>query len=501
MSSKKRMFALNWHIMITVIALSLLCILLVGYMFTESPSQLRIEKMKFAAYTNSTNEEYRIIESIKFGGNAFYIVQIQPIPSHSHSFVHYLETIHLAHNTNNRSNCRRSIYNLFAHQCCAVQHTVNYLYSLGFTHVQFARRARVSEFKTLFANHNHSIGCLGLHIAENKQIAFAHLDTLADKTVLYHTVMTYCNKYNITTCTSWLPMTYDLQITDERLMFFNELSCGYGPDREWLLKTSIHQGRGVQLINNPNALRKFYLKPSELQQSNCEVEIDDSDSSYQNISQQLDKQAVGQKLISNALKYKGCSFHIRSVFVLASYGAPRLVFYIRSYGVRSLDPSEFRSNAHQTFSAEETHDLSLQTLADYFGERFDIEDVSRQIINAGKSIFGSVLDGYHAPWKHLQHYARPALDLLVTDQFEIKFLDFNPHHGTTAANCYEEIKDIESNSTKVVFKKNIWQCVESKRTMEEMVDIQIEIAMKKENNVKIDVLESQKTFRTVIWEY
>eukprot|EP01083_Nonionella_stella_P292643 995319_1 len=187
--SVKGIISRKWRIMAAVLAISLLSIIF-GYTFTESPNQLmQTVKMKFAGsmmkdVIDSTHEEYTIIEHIRYGSHKFSVVQIKSVPSHTSSFVRYLETIH--HGIRNSTRCQRSIYNLILHQCCAVQHTVSHLYSLGFTHVQFARRP---QQKTLSNNGNNTIGCLGLHIAENKEIAFAHLYKLSDKTELYYTVI------------------------------------------------------------------------------------------------------------------------------------------------------------------------------------------------------------------------------------------------------------------------------------------------------------------------
>eukprot|EP01083_Nonionella_stella_P163155 536192_1 len=451
--------------------------------------------------SNSTSEEYQIIQRIKFENeNNFHLISITSTPSNSHSLDQFLQNIR-----HDNTTCKQSIYILHAHQCCAVQHTINHLYSLGFTHLDYQHIQNVSsDYKKMINSGTNIIGCLGLIIHENDKNLFKFLHPLADKTELYHTIMAYCNKYNITkSCMSWMPVTYDLRITEQRLRFFEQLPCTTESSREWLLKTSMHVGKGVHLIHNPNVIRKFYLDPLEQQQTNCVVNIEDSDENYQNISQTLVKQAVGQKLVSNALKYKGCSFHIRSEFILASYGTPRLVLYVRSYAVRSLDSSEFRSNAHWSLrflNENEDHlPLEMDTLAEYFGERFNVTDIERQMINAAKSIFNSVLDGLNAPWKQWQHYAKPGLDFLVTDEFEVKFLDFNPHHGTPMINCY--VRKKTELGTKVVFQRNYIQCVEDRKTMEEMVNIEIEIATKKAKRMKIDTLKSLNNFQTVIWEY
>eukprot|EP00483_Globobulimina_turgida_P007567 UN07582 len=106
-----------------------------------------------------------------------------------------------------------------------------------------------------------------------------------------------------------------------------------------------------------------------------------------NMSTGLVTKMVAQKLIRNALRIDECTFHIRSYLMVANVKDPLLVFYCGSVILRSLNPSEIRSNRHQSNSVaanEQEMDkwgtpwrLNMQQFSYYFAEilTFNVREV------------------------------------------------------------------------------------------------------------------------------
>ena len=310
--------------------------------------------------------------------------------------------------------------------------------------------------------------------------------------------MEYCNTHNIATfCKSFVPITYDLQISKERIAFFRQLPCDNTPNHEWLLKTMEHMGDGIYFIKNSNYLRNFYLSKQEQNISNPHCIIEDA----YDIEQNLERESVAQQLIKSA-RINNSTFHIRAFMYVANYANPLIVLYAGSVVLRSTDPREIRTNWHQrkaNFTGNVyAYILNLTQVSNYFGEAFDARDIIAQIKSATKILFLAAFEK-NIPQKHtrVQHHMMPVLDFIVTDEFKVKWLDYNNPGGSYPTHCFEET---ETKFGIKVSLSDYWGCTQGKRMMEEMINIQIEIAIKKRNKQALDQLDSIKSFEVIVWE-
>merc|ERR1712154_546534 len=153
---------------------------------------------------------------------------------------------------------------------------------------------------------------------------------------------------------------------------------------------------------------------------------------------------------------------------------------------------------------------NMKQFSDYFskqGKKINVTDIHEQIKNVSKILFLSALDKHIISFKNtsIQHYIIGALDFLLTQDFKIKFLEFNVpfgsyyyHKNNGTDICFQEKETMFGKQ--IVFNHNNWKCIDGKRIMEEMINIQIEIAIKKQNGQKLDKLESVNTFQPIIWK-
>eukprot|EP01084_Bolivina_argentea_P096389 173307_1 len=398
--------------------------------------------------------------------------------------------------------CKESIYKIIRHRCCLISFTINYLYSLGFT--QIDEIDEKSNIKTMRNNGNNNLGCYGLQIIQRSSNKANRFNNLYTKTKSYSTIMTYCNKQNIKYyCKQWLPNTYNLMIKTQRIHFFKNKTNECLSKYKWIIKNDKHRGNGITFITNKNInyIKNFYLTKQEEQQIQsipdtiiCADSMDDN-------SVELSRESIAQELILNTHKIKDCNFHIRSWLFVANLNDPFIVFYVDSYIIRATHPSAVRSNRHFSMGTHlDDNDLndddwqwSMQQFNKYFGQRIDIINVIQQIKNITNIIILASYDEYvdynNKNDDEVQHYLPLVFDFLITTDNQLKFLELNLLPGYF---------DVDTIGNGKCFHK--WQCVLGKRMMEEIIDIQIEIAIKKRNKHKIKSLDSVNTFDIVLWK-
>eukprot|EP01083_Nonionella_stella_P137777 419227_1 len=134
----------------------------------------------------------------------------------------------LSNNTLAIDNCEASSYKLIHHGCCMVQFSMSYLYSLGFTDIEGLNR-RSANIKTMTNAGNNNLGCYGVNIVENARFKMQRFKNVRLKARAYSTIIKYCETHNILSyCQSFLPVTYNLNIKEERIDFFRQLKCSNG---------------------------------------------------------------------------------------------------------------------------------------------------------------------------------------------------------------------------------------------------------------------------------
>eukprot|EP01084_Bolivina_argentea_P069970 127268_1 len=452
---------------------------------------------------NTSIDGDNIVSEIKIRFDIFYLIEYTNI--NVNIFDKHLTT----HDTN--TECIPSVYKLFFHDCCMSQFAINYLYSMGFTHIKQLHfnkwKENISNDDKVMTNDNIThIGCIGLTIEQKYWRAAKIFTSLGHKTTSYAFIMSYCTKYKIKKyCKRFLPTTYDLQISSQRIKFFKRLPCNNNPNNEWLLKSDAHGGNGVVFIKNSNYIRHFFLESTELNPNCIITDYDFNISKDINMSEGLIPEMVAQQLVHNAARINNCTFHIRTYIIVANYENPAIVLYAGSIILRSTNPSELRSNRHQSEHFKNPNDdlhwhLNMEQFADYYGDIVDVKDIEKQIKSFSKIVFLSAMKDVEMPVtaKGVQHYLQPSLDFIVTEDFKVKYLDFNTIGGTAhVPHCFDEI---EGSMGKKAVMKDIWQCSNAKRIEEEMVNIEIEIAIKKQNGETLDKLDSVKTFEVILWE-
>eukprot|EP01083_Nonionella_stella_P066877 176478_1 len=424
-------------------------------------------------------------------------------------FVHLLNTTSelnandiahkIPHTHAHNRQCKSSVYQIFRHQCCYEQFAINYLYSLGFTHVDDDIPGKSNRYynSTILWNRNkeHILGCHGLNIQQrNEQIADPM--PIIYKTKIYQIVMSYCIQHQIQTdCERFLPDSYDLRKQNERIEFFKLLECNNEPNNEWILKGDRHRGKSIKFIKNTNYLRYFHLKKNEQYSSNpdCIVTEDDiNDTEYKQFKRGSYKDMVAQQLILNTLKIDNCSFHIRSWIFLANYNDPLIVLYVDSILYKAVDPNNLITNYNLAADGSSAVKWNMKQFADYF-DAVNVTDIVDKIKNMLKILYLASFEEYNPSMKGIdgQHYMLMAVDLLLTEDLEIQLLEVNSKPGLfwIPRNCFV-------GETKI---KDIWQCKLGKLMMEEIIDIELEIAVKKSNGNKIDKLDSLSAFHIVLW--
>eukprot|EP01084_Bolivina_argentea_P043390 79945_1 len=397
----------------------------------------------------------------------------------------------------NELQCKHSIYKINKHQCCAVQFSMNYLYSLGFTEIDELKRR--TNTKTMRNNNNNQFGCYALNIEHRNQKQYSKtFKNLAEKTSAYSIIMQYCTKQNIIKyCNLWMPATYNLFIQNERISFFKQLPCSNESNNQWIIKSNKHSGSGIFFMKNINQIRSFYLSKEEQTESNPECVID---SDGMNSKKKLDKDAIAQELISG-LKLKNCNFVFRVWLMLANYNDPLILLYIDTMILRSMHPKSITTNRHNR-DWNTKDNWNLQQFMEYFegkDDKINVRNIIEQIKNISGILIKASLDTYVAQITDIQHYNHIALDIMLTEDYQLKFLDFNSGPGTSwvPKQCFKyDIFDGWNNLNVL----DIWQCKFAKRMMEEMIDIQIEIAIRKQNKQKIDQIDSINTFQVILWE-
>eukprot|EP01084_Bolivina_argentea_P067353 122659_1 len=399
---------------------------------------------------------------------------------------------------NKSHKCTKSIYILNWLGCCALQFSINYLYSLGFQQFEGMLMQKIQKRMTNDMNNN--LGCYGLKIEQRNTNKREIFQNIYKKTQLYQTVMNYCHKNNITNyCHQWLPITYNLQNNNELILFFQNLPCSNGSTTKWIIKTEKNNGKGILLVNNFNYLRAFFLTKYQMEQTQCI--IDNNLIKIASTDEILDKQSVAQQTILNTLKIKNKNFSFRVWVNLASYSNPLILLYIGTVIMQAQDENDIRSNAgHQ--GAERA--MNMKQFDEYFMGNVNSKQIIDQIKNITKIVFLASYDKHESINRYneskndeTQHYLFIGMDFIVTRDNQVKFLELQTAPGTTLIPkiCFEE-----NVFGQLKFTQNVWLCAYAKRVFEEMTDIQLEIAIKKRNKYKIDVIDSIREFDVILWE-
>eukprot|EP01084_Bolivina_argentea_P258414 435645_1 len=417
----------------------------------------------------------------------------------------------LDNNINITNECRNSIYKIQWNVCCYRQFSYHHLYAYGFKHIKtfpyFYSSSDTSKSTIFISNgtyNNNNIGCYGLYIHQSSYLYNKNVAILL-KTKLYSTVMTYCHHNNISKeCKLWLPKTYNFANKIEKINFFKQLPCDYKQNKDWILKRDQHGGSGIQLINDSNYFRKIYLteKEQKLSNPNCMVQVNSSIKSNMT-------DVVAQQFVSNLLRINNHKFHIRSFFILANYQNPYLVLYADSIIIKATKVESIITNraiSKYNYEQIKTHNddwiWNMTQFDSYLKTNsydINVKKLINTIKNTAKIMFLSaklntetlVTLQARQIRKNEQHYALTALDLLITNDKipQIKIMELN---GRPRSSFIPEICDniLETN----------WQCKMGKMIQEEMIDIQIEIAIKKIIGEKIDKINSLKHLQPIIWD-
>eukprot|EP01084_Bolivina_argentea_P096293 173115_1 len=396
---------------------------------------------------------------------------------------------------NNTSNCKESVYTLYFPHCCLFRLAVNYLYSLGFTNITITTKWK---HKKMINNNSTTIGCYGLNIIQallkyRKQIA------INKKTKLYWTTMKYCNEHKLQhKCRKFLPKTYSLTDRSEKTKFLKLLPCNNKPNKNWIIKSDKHRGTGIKFINNSNYIRTFYLTNTERVIANQKCIIKNNYTILYNQSG-LEHNAVAQEWIQNSLRIEEYKFHIRSFFLVANFINPMIVLYGDSVIIKATNKESLITNRAVSRKQKGNNQDWIWNMKQ-FSEYFDVNmsNITQQIKDIAQILFlatQSVYDLGKLYMENEQNYLFTALDLLVTNDFQVKVMEVNirPASSWVPKNCY---KNYFGNH---IFDDG-WKCRKAKRLMEEMVDIELEIAIKKLNGDNIDKLDSVKYYQTVVWK-
>eukprot|EP01083_Nonionella_stella_P017238 48195_1 len=411
---------------------------------------------------------------------------------------------YLVPNSMDNFQCKQSTYKITFNICCFHQFSYKYLHFAGFhaeTNPHLYPANDSTKTTTMIYKHNDTshFGCYGLQIWQSADTFEFRIRPIFFKTGLYWTVMTFCRKQNMEKqCASWLPHTYRLFNTDDKVRFFKQLPCNNEPSADWILKSDMHKGAGIIFINDSNYFRRTYLTKQQQLQSNPNCMVGQTDDNHDTNKHGM--QIVAQQFIANILTIHGCKFHIRSFFVLANYQNPYIVLYADSIVIKAtknytLDTFQkenvITNRAISKHNIDSTNDWvwNMKQLCEYL--EIDLNDIINKVQDIARILFLSAKNMTDKKAdEHVQHYVLTALDLLLTDDFELKVMELNMHPASTfiPRTC---ITDMMETS---------WQCKMGKMIQEEMIDIEIELAIKQRMGTAIDALHSLRNLQLIIWE-
>eukprot|EP01084_Bolivina_argentea_P317014 549582_1 len=398
--------------------------------------------------------------------------------------------------------CKESSYRIYHAHCCIHQFAFNYLYFLGFTNFS---TLNWRKHNLMVNNKANWLGCSGFNIQQtNKE--YSNKISLHYKTKLHDVIISYCTKHHIENkCKLWLPITFNLNRKQDRINFFKLLACNNKSNLEYILKSDGHHITGIRFINNSNFVRSFYLNKQEQLESNPECIVTAYDNNI-NVND-LHKNAVAQQMIVNLLRINDCKFHIRSFIVLANYYNPFIVLYADSIIIKAINPNSIITNRvvskkdKNKMNSNDDWVWNMKQLNDYF-EMINVAKMIKDIQNIVKIMFLAAYD--HDKFDKMnmdeteQHYALMAVDLMITNDFKIKLLEINrtPASSWIPKSCfhfstYFGYKMMEHN----------WACNVGKIIMEEIVNIEIEIAIKKINRYKVVELDSLNYLKPIIFAH
>eukprot|EP01083_Nonionella_stella_P017239 48197_1 len=406
---------------------------------------------------------------------------------------------HLMLNSTDNIQCKQSTYKFAWNVCCFRQFSYNYLYFAGYRvhdpHLFSLDDSSRTTTMTYHHNDPSHFGCYGLQIWQAANYYTSRIPIFF-KTQLMETVIAFCRQKKIEEeCRSWLPLTYRFSNPDDKVVFFKQLPCNNEPSTDWILKSDVHGGAGIIFINDSNYFRRKYLTKEQQLQSNPNCVVGERNSKKTG-------KIVAQQFIANILTINGYKFHIRSFFVLANFHNPYIVLYADSivikatkkYSLETFQKSNIITNrAISKNNIHSTNDWvwNMKQLCEYLD--IDLHDIINQIKEIAKIIFVSAKLPKNTPTSgadgHVQRYLLTALDLLLTDDFQLKVMELN--RAVTSSFIPRMCNDIMETS---------WQCKMGKMIQEEMIDIEIELAMKQRMGTKIHDLHSLKNFQLIIWE-
>eukprot|EP01084_Bolivina_argentea_P302274 521739_1 len=361
----------------------------------------------------------------------------------------------------------------------------------------------------------------------NRKLTFMdyQLEDMFIKTKMNQMLTLYCsNQPNETVCDFNL-LGYDMEDINQRTEFLKKhLNLDVENNITWVFKEyNKHGGSGIHFYSNqtliyallaPDAPDALPLKHSYLKQegfSRC-GEKKQKTICFENL--------LIQEFISNPLLIEDHAFHIRANFLIPSFSNPFIVLYYPQgqifrnpgkYTKKHLNKHVLMSNFHAGINnlvAESDfkmcwgyHRFQVY-LDDTFGAKLnnytqnklqkDIKQIAKHLFAA--NAYNNKLkneEKFRQKRKVLRHeFITFCVDMIITDAFELKFLEIN--HGCGLFSLYhDEWKHYIDNAGRDLM---------SAEYADETADILLEVQKKRHYDVPITNLDSLNNLDLVYWE-
>ena len=381
--------------------------------------------------------------------------------------------------------------------------------------------------------------CFGLRIQSNAQSMeksqenskkYIDLTSLYHKSKLHTIIKQYTSVNNIDI--EFLPKTYSLDNKYERRAFFRNLPCEDNDQHLWIFKTNLHGGSGIHLINNPLTMRRLFWRDDDIEYEMAEAKPGDYHCNAQYIARfdasfiinefglnvyqpknpndpanAIRKNTIVQEFISNPFLINNRKFHIR-VFVMIPSLNPYIVLYGNGFLILAGEhydkyhPDKTNAITNRAISKQinknnNNTDIEWSWSFDQFKQYLEERQISnidlnivqqkiKQIINitfssaisdrVNSKRIDTTLFNIHS---HSYQYAVFAVDLLLTNQGELKLLEVQnaPKTSVIPAICND----------------NHWACQFGREIVKETVDLAINIAYQKTQKSQVTQDSVQNT--------